>query len=80
MKTPRNRKGKDRLAELMPVPVARVGMKVWWQHTFHHQGNRHARWRMGIIEVKRGGMAIIRNGYGHEHVVGVGMLFFSGST
>jgi hypothetical protein len=30
---------------------------------------------MGIVQVKRGKVYVIRDRYGHEFVVGVGMLF-----
>lgn len=67
--------GRSKLTTLVPTRSVHVGMEVWWQRTWYWRGEPTIRWWHGRVEVKRGNMCIVRDGHGHEHVVGVGMLF-----
>lgn len=58
----------DKYVPFTPAGSVTVGRKVYWQRD-------NLRWWMGIVEVKRGRVCLIRDTFGHEHVVGVGMLF-----
>lgn len=74
-KVPWAKRGKDRFADLKPAGRVGLGDKVWWQTTVWAAGNPSTYWAFGIIESKRGNMCVIRDRYGHERIVGVGMLF-----
>jgi hypothetical protein len=68
-------KGKDRLTPLVPAGRVSLGDKVWWQESYWLAGHQTTYWKVGIIQVKRGKMCVIRDRYNHEWTVAVGMLF-----
>lgn len=68
-------RGINRGDHLVPAGKVSLGDRVWWQETRWVAGYPSTYWNMGLVETKRGNMCVIRNRYGHEWIVGVGMLF-----
>lgn len=59
----------------MPADKVSLGDRVWWQWEHYLQGVRYAGWSMGLVETKRGNVCVVRDRYGFERVVAVGLLF-----
>lgn len=74
-KVPWGKRGLDRYANLIPAGRVALGDKVWWQKTLWHAGYPSTYWTFGTVETKRRGVCVIRDRYGHESIVEVGMLY-----
>lgn len=68
-------RGISRGDSLVPAGKVSLGDRVWWGHTYWLAGYPSTHWTMGLVEVKRGEICVIRNRYGHTWEVGVGKLF-----
>lgn len=70
------RMGVDRFVTFGPVARVKLGARVWWWKVHHIDGVacKH-RW-MGTVEIiqKRPRMVVVRDRWGHEHVLEVGEL------
>lgn len=58
-------RNRDRCSTLVPAGRVSLGDKVWWLHTYWLGGHPTSYHRIGLVEVKRGNMCVVRDRYGH---------------
>lgn len=68
-------RGLSRGDKLVPAVKVSLGDRVWWEHTYWLAGYPSTHWTMGLVEVKRGSICVVRNRYGHTWEVEMGRLF-----
>lgn len=68
-------RNKSRGDPLVPAGRVSLGDRVWWEQTYWLAGYPTTYWNMGLVEVKRGNVCVVRNRYGHTWEVEVSRLF-----